>query len=216
MHAFILAGGTPDTRSEFIHKQLTNKVELIHVQTEKSSITIKQIQDLAKPLAVRASLPRIVWIEEASLMTIPAQNALLKMLEEPGESTTFYLTCQGVRTLLPTIRSRTQTITIDANDAVADPQILQNIKRIMALSAGDRLMEIGKLDRTETISWFITLEQAIKEKLATPSLTPAGQKMLAQIAKLASNAHLQLTENCSTGLTMQTFYLLLPHTHAPS
>src|SRR5689334_15864032 len=113
MHSLIISGGTPGARSEFIHKKTTGQVELVHIETEKSSITIKQIQDLAAPLSIKANLPRIVWIEEANLMTTPAQNALLKMLEEPPFNTTFYLTCQSARALLPTIRSRAEIVTLE-------------------------------------------------------------------------------------------------------
>ncbi len=213
MHAYIISGGTTGSRTEVIHKKLTKNTELLHVLAEKTSITIKQIQDLKGPLAITADLPRVVWIEEASLMTIPAQNALLKMLEEPPHNTTFYLTCQSARALLPTIRSRTQLVTIEASTKESDPAVLSNLKQVMSLSAGDRLGGIVKRDRGESIVWISEIEHALADKLNEPNLTPASLTMLGKIAKLASTAHLQLAENCSVSLVTQTFYLLLPHTH---
>ena len=49
-------------------------------------------------------------VEEADLMQAPAQNAILKTLEEPAGRTMIVLLTPRPEDLLPTIRSRTQTI----------------------------------------------------------------------------------------------------------
>lgn len=214
MHAFILAGGTPLSRTKFIEDLKSHSTELIHVYAEKSSITIKQIGDLSGPLSISPRLPRIVWIEEANLMTIPAQNALLKMLEEPPASTDFYLTCTTVSSLLPTIRSRAKTIAQGQISSATDPSVLSDLKVIMAMTAGDRLAAITKRDRSETILWISQIELSLKEKLRSPSLSPQGATTLARIAKSVQNAHSQLLSNCSVGLVTQHFYLTLPHTRS--
>lgn len=210
MHAYIIDGGTVDSRAAFIAERTTGQIELIHVITEKSSITIKQIQDLAQPLSIKARLPRIVWIEEANLMTTPAQNALLKMLEEPPHNTTFYLTCQASSMLLPTIRSRAKTESLTADTSAIDPEVLTDLKRIMGRSAGDRLSEIKKMDRAEAIAYLTQIERALRDKLYAKNLTVQNQTMLGKIARDASSAHLALSANCSVGLTLQCFYLGLP------
>ena len=53
---------------------------------------------------------RVVRVEEAERMNIPAANALLKLLEEPPAGVYFILTCSNPRLLLPTIRSRCRTL----------------------------------------------------------------------------------------------------------
>lgn len=45
-------------------------------------------------------------------MGIPAQNALLKLLEEPPSNVFFLLTCVSVGALLPTVRSRAQVFSL--------------------------------------------------------------------------------------------------------
>lgn len=214
MHAYILNGGGVESRAKFVQELITPQTELIHIVTEKTSITIKQIQDLGGPLAISPRLPRIVWIEEAGLMTTPAQNALLKILEEPPEQTTFYLTCASHASLLSTVLSRSHTVLLEKNNTTKDPAILADLKRIMALSAGDRLVSIVKRDRSESINWITQIEQALCDKLRDPNLTPSGAFMLAKIAKIALSAHTQLAANCSVGLTTQHFYLTLPHTRS--
>lgn len=55
---------------------------------------------------------RIILIEDANLMSIEAQNALLKDLEEPTESTFFIICASAESGVLPTISSRCQKISI--------------------------------------------------------------------------------------------------------
>jgi DNA polymerase-3 subunit delta' len=212
MHAYLLSGGTKEDRSTYLKDLLDLKTELIHVINEKTTITIKQIQDLNIPLSIAPRLPRIVWIEESGLMTIPAQNALLKMLEEPPDNTTFYLTTKSAMTMLPTIRSRVKILSLENQQTKEDPQVLSDLKLIMAMTAGDRLINIVKRDRSESILWLSDIEREIKAKLKDKNINEKGLTMLARIAKSAQNAHSQLSSNCSVSLVTQNFYLLLPHT----
>jgi DNA polymerase III delta prime subunit len=212
MHAFIVYGGTLESRADFISEKNTATTELIHLFAEKSSITIKQVQDLSVPLSISPRLPRIVWIEEANLLTVPAQNALLKMLEEPPTDTTFYLTCATHTALLPTVRSRSSVINLTLDQHAQDPTTLSDLKAIMALTPGDRLAAIVKRDRTESIAWIGEIEFALRDKLKDPNLTASNLKMLAKIASLALSTHAALLANCSVSLTTQHFYLSLPHT----
>lgn len=217
MHSFIITNGTLESRGEFIQNLAATQTELIHLVAEKTTLTIKQVQDLGGPLSISPRLPRIVWIEEAGLLTVPAQNALLKMLEEPPADTTFYLTCQSAMSLLPTIRSRCATITLINHRPPASRQggstidHLPSLKTIMSLSPGDRLAAIVKRDRSESILWITQIESALSAKLADKSVSDSGIKTLAKIAKLALQAHTELLANCSVGLVTQNFYLRLPH-----
>ena len=212
MHAYLLTGGSKEDRAKYLSDLLDPKTELIHVINEKTTISIKQIQDLNIPLSIAARIPRIVWIEESNLMTPPSQNALLKMLEEPPANTTFYLTCQSPMTMLPTIRSRVKVLSLETQVSKDDPQILTDLKLIMAMTAGDRLINIVKRDRSESILWLTDIEREIRNKLKDQNVNEKGLSMLARIAKSAQNAHLQLSSNCSVSLVTQNFYLLLPHT----
>ena len=214
MHAYIISGGDGQTRAEFMHSKLDSMVELIHLVADKSSITIKQVQELIPQLSTSPRLPRIVWIEEANLLTIPAQNALLKMLEEPPLKTQFYLTTQGKSSLLPTILSRTTSVALQEHNTSQDPSILKDLKLIMAMSPGDRINSILKRDRSESLAWISQIEQSLKLKLADSSLSQTSTILLSKIAKLALAAHAQLLANCSVSLVTQNFYLLLPHTRS--
>jgi DNA polymerase-3 subunit delta' len=85
-------------------------------EKDKASIGIEVIREL-QPL-VKLKLPansrgwRIILIGNAHTLTTEAQNALLKLLEEPPQQTIFLLTADSLEKLLPTIRSRTQQLTV--------------------------------------------------------------------------------------------------------
>lgn len=81
---------------------------------EGKAIGIESVRKLEQFMALKVpgSRPydRVVVIENAHLMTLEAQNALLKMLEEPPEGTVLILTANHEQTVLPTIRSRVRSI----------------------------------------------------------------------------------------------------------
>ena len=58
-----------------------------------------------------------IILSEADYLTIEAQNALLKILEEPPGQTYIYITVHNVEKLLPTVRSRTQTINLGRGES---------------------------------------------------------------------------------------------------
>jgi DNA polymerase III subunit delta' len=71
-------------------------------------IRIEQVRDLSEwvTLSTHRGGPRVIVIEPAESMNLPACNALLKVLEEPPPRTVFLLVCNRVDDTLPTLRSR--------------------------------------------------------------------------------------------------------------
>ena len=58
------------------------------------------------------AIRRALIVEQGETMSIEAQNAFLKLLEEPPEDTIIIVTTTGLDQLLPTIRSRVQHIRV--------------------------------------------------------------------------------------------------------
>ncbi|MGM9625476.1 MAG: ATP-binding protein [Eubacteriales bacterium] len=59
---------------------------------------------------------KLYIIGHADRMTVQAQNALLKLLEEPPSSVVFFLLCENPLALLPTVRSRVQLMKTEVFD----------------------------------------------------------------------------------------------------
>ena len=68
---------------------------------------------------------KIYILENAQNMTINAQNALLKILEEPPKAVIFILLCKSSHELLDTIRSRCQIISFNSNELLVNKDIHQ-------------------------------------------------------------------------------------------
>lgn len=80
---------------------------------EKASIGIESIRILTQRLSLAPyyeSGSRIVIIDSAEALTHAAQNALLKLIEEPPTRTNIILIATNEESLLPTVRSRCRTI----------------------------------------------------------------------------------------------------------
>lgn len=89
---------------------------VIAPEADKVSIGIEAVRQLEQFLALKvpgqSKIDRAVIIENAHLLTLEAQNALLKTLEEPPKGTILLLTSASEQALLPTIRSRVQPLHI--------------------------------------------------------------------------------------------------------
>ncbi len=93
-------------------KEPTNHPDFHFVLPQNNSIKINQIRELIWQLNLKpySSEIKIGLIEDAHLMEIAAQNALLKTLEEPKGDTLLILVTNKPNSLLPTILSRVQII----------------------------------------------------------------------------------------------------------
>lgn len=214
MHANIIDGGTRENRGTWMSEKSSGLINLIHLEAEKSSLTIKQIKDLLASLTTRSPIKRIIWIEEANLMTIPAQNALLKSLEEPPLNTTFYLTCDHASSLLSTIRSRSLIQHLDLNQTQDSAlKYLPDIKAAMSATLGNRIQLAGLIpsDRQEALTYLDGLLQELNWTM-TKTTQPKAQQLLVNIATNAYSTRQRLASNCSVGLTLQNFFLHLPKT----
>jgi DNA polymerase-3 subunit delta' len=106
----MLAGAHPD------YHVITKELIRYHDKTGKSKgidLSIHVIRpEVVEKSAKKSSMGRgkVFIIEQADLMNTPAQNALLKTLEEPPGRTLVVLITEQIGQMLPTIRSRCQMI----------------------------------------------------------------------------------------------------------
>jgi DNA polymerase-3 subunit delta' len=87
-------------------------VQVVSIAPGKKEIGIDRIRDLKRFLQLQPirGKAKVAIIDEAHLLTIPAQNALLKVLEEPPGRSLLLLISSNPEALLPTVRSRCQRL----------------------------------------------------------------------------------------------------------
>jgi DNA polymerase-3 subunit delta' len=122
---------------------ITKELARLHDRSGASKATQISIDviryELAAPAARKTLLGRgkVFIVEQAELMSAPAQNALLKTLEEPARRTLIVLIAASLSDLLPTVRSRCQTVIFSPLDAqvVRDQLQRRGIDRVAAAAA---------------------------------------------------------------------------------
>lgn len=99
---------------QYISEKLHTSLQVVlpekddKVDLEKGTISVDSIRRLYDMTKTVETAKRIIVIDYAEKMGIPAQNAFLKLLEEPGINTHFILLSHQASRLLPTILSRAQ------------------------------------------------------------------------------------------------------------
>jgi len=93
-------------------KEVLSEFLVISASPDKGSIGIDKIKDLKyyiwqKPVA---SAMRIAVVENAQILTIEAQNAALKIVEEPPQQGLIIFLAKTAEDLIPTLNSRLQKI----------------------------------------------------------------------------------------------------------
>ncbi len=153
----------------------------------KETISVEQARGLAPFLRLTASHGggRVAIIDEAHRLNRNGQNAILKMVEEPPEGATIFLTATTAGSLLPTIRSRCRLLplaplsapemeTVFARLGVDLPKG-QEKERLLELANGSvgaalRILETESLPLLDEVfsilSGLPTLETARLHKLA--------------------------------------------------
>ncbi len=109
---------------------------------EKKSIGIDQVREVCEQLAMTSLRRgyRIAIVVPADKLWAPAQNALLKTLEEPSPRTLIVLVTARPSVLLATLRSRSQRI------EVARPAVAASLKWLgdaLGAPASPRMLEVA-------------------------------------------------------------------------
>lgn len=113
-----LAQYLADNTAIFIQPRIKNG----DVDEVSGTITIERVRQLYEE--TRSSAVRYVIIDDADKMSHGAQNALLKLLEEPGSNIHFILTSHHPQMLLPTILSRVRSYHVPPTDKQQDAELL--------------------------------------------------------------------------------------------
>lgn len=90
---------------KYLHK---SHVDIVTVEAAKSTIKIDDVREIPSLVSKKSYEGgyKAVVIAQADVMTPQAQNALLKVIEEPPENTVFVMGAQNTKNILPTILSR--------------------------------------------------------------------------------------------------------------
>lgn len=194
-HALLVLGAVgigKRTVASALAQQLTKPALLLVIEPdEKGTISIDVVRNLYQRTRSRQDGRQVVIIDRAEAMGVEAQNAFLKLLEEPREGVTFILTAPTPDTLLPTISSRVQTLGLPkvpqaelqqmaiAHNAALQPQ---ELAQLLFVADGRPATLVRLLDDPEV---FMRYKQLMKQ--AKDMLAASPYERLAAIQTLAKN-----------------------------
>ena len=129
-----------------------NNPDFQMVEPDGNSIKIEQIRQMQRKIieAPIISQNKVYIINDADLMTIEAQNCLLKTLEEPPEFVTIILIGSNENNFLSTIKSR---CTIIKFQDIENSQIKDYLENKYDIKVSDNLLEIfgGSIGKAEKL-----------------------------------------------------------------
>jgi DNA polymerase III delta prime subunit len=146
----------------------------------RREIQVDQIRDLGADTAVLPNQAdvKVYILEDADTMNAAAQNALLKLLEEPPAWVRLILSVTSGEALLPTVRSRCVTYTVRGEPAAPGEYREEALEFLTLAARGDRpgltalCRELEKLDNAGCTAFVEQLRTQVTEQLCLRSRTP--------------------------------------------
>ncbi|MCJ7740552.1 hypothetical protein MUP32_04535 [Candidatus Microgenomates bacterium] len=192
----------------------------LHEIIPSPSIGIEEVRNIQKIFIVKpyGEKNRLVILREMEKATIEAQNALLKILEEPPNDTYLLLTCGNKENLLPTILSRCQLINqINAASDLSNFEKTEKfLKSIFPSTSGKRIILIQETVKTkeEGIGLLADIINFLEKSLHRPPKEwPVNLKETAQCLSKTLAAKKYLERNINWKATLDILFLGFPGTH---
>lgn len=131
-------------------------IQIIRLPEDKKQISVAQIRDVVSESYIKPYMGKrkIVVFPDSALMTVQAQNALLKVLEEPPGDVVFLLLCTNHMQLLETIRSRTTLLQLQQMQMSAEDIDLESDVREQLFAQAQKLAGGNLLDLYTVADYF--------------------------------------------------------------
>lgn len=174
----------------------------IHVR-EFDSLGIDDSRTLIH-MALMRSLGTQLFIYRARTCTREAQNALLKLFEEPPEKTHFFICLPGVQNMLPTLRSRVQII--QSGEARKSEGFGKNF---LSATAAERIKLLENIIKEKDTPAASVLLQEVESELHTQKKNPKNKEALQHIVNVRK---VLLDKGASLKVLMESVALIVPRT----
>lgn len=190
--------------SQFINENSVSEADVFRIIPEKRLLHIDQIKELIKHVSITSVHPRLFVLYDIDLAGPPAQNSLLKTLEEKKETDFFILCVTQLELVLTTIRSRCNVIYIESSE---DIKISTEVEEFSALLLQKSLQVLS-----DKLVMSINLEKAVvfldELVIATRQKIEKNPKLSALIMKEALSAKALLqSNNLNPQLAIDAFLL---------
>ncbi len=180
MDSFLITGPIQKAKEytfEFLKKERVDKFDITIIESEKA-VGISQIREFQKKIYLKPykSDKKAVTLVAEEGITIEAQNALLKVLEEPPSNTLIIILGKNNNDFLPTIISRCKLINIKEEGNKTD---LSKYEKLLVSLNNKKIGEKLKIAQDYSKDRQIALE-------FLKSMLLVSQKLLEEMPKKSS------------------------------
>lgn len=212
MSSILFFGSTKEAREAKVNETLDilemavseNNPDLLIVEPleKKKSIGIGQVRAVTKFLVERpfSHKAKVVVLNRAELLTVQAQNALLKTLEEPPSYATIIVNAKTEDSLLETVTSRCKKIRV-TSDAKRKIKTI-SVNEVLSMSVGKRLAWAAEYSKEERAHVIDTLEGWVEQ--LRESLNLANAENIETILKVKKDL-----ESTNVSLKLALEYLAI-------
>jgi len=165
--------------------------------SEFEKFGVNEARQLVKDAHLRpVAMSKQLFVVRAQFITLDAQNTLLKVFEEPPQSTRFLLIVPRDFIVIPTLLSRCEVIEGDSTVSKND------VYEVFVLSShAERLALIDLAQKKKDVQWQREIKNGLIEYLKTHT---------EQLKELEYVARLLLTRGASNKLLLEHAALIMP------
>ena len=164
-HALLCVGATFET------KAIDGVEDTVLTFTRMGIDDVRALQQQVFQRSVESKRRFIVIVDT---ITTEAQNALLKILEEPPADTQFILVVPNAERLLPTVRSRLEIVDSEEVNKIDESVAREFIQE----SVGERLEEIATRSKDKDVAWMQVLVSGLEIEAGARSNTRLMQSLM--------------------------------------
>ncbi len=223
MDSYLIVGGTREDRNESATSLLADwKVapfDVVSLTSDTPSIGIMQVREFERQLALApVSSPfHVGLIAEAERLTVPAQHAMLKTLEEPPVHGRIIIEEGNPSVLLPTILSRCHIIRLDEVRRHTTQDIERCREKLSALVSspvGKKMLLVEEVAQSKELALsfvdcaIAATREILKVQYQNGRQHEAFTKPQDLIRRLLT-ARLQLINNAHPKLILDNLFILL-------
>ena len=215
MHSFLIVAKEKNKASSYINGFLKGK-EIYPIDIDKQiyekAVGIGDVRSIQKKIMLKPfrGKTKAVVIEAYEGITTEAQNALLKVLEEPPINTIIVVSIPKKELLLPTITSRCKIIELkEESQTLSKDEATQFLSVLTSLSEkgiGYRLklaQDIGK-DKDEIIVWLEKMAVHLRGKLIE---NPENTQYLNFLKSLQKTYKIIKSTNVNQRIALENLFL---------
>src|SRR3989344_3279772 len=189
MHAYLFTGEAGEAQKRvdaFVKAESLNRINF-------PLTSIKEIKELTSLAQIPFASKTAIVIYDFEKVSIEAQNAFLKTLEEPQKNLIFLLTSTSADKLLPTISSRCEIVQVQKLYKLTNLTI-KLVEAFIKASEGEKLKIVSKITDRENAKIFLkNIILASKEGNDFKKITANKADQALQKINQNANPTLQLT-----------------------